>query len=178
MHYIRVKTIVFTAIFISLTVIFTHVFAIQTPFIRISFGFLPVALFAMLFGPIKGACMAALADLLGCLIFSPGLYFPGFTVSAFLSGLIYGYFFYNKKITLTKIIFVSSIIFILIDLFLNTLWLCALYQKAAQVFFLSRFIKGAILLPIQISIIYTVYKAVYHHKISDVIHTKNSFFNS
>lgn len=178
MHYIRVKTIVFTAIFISLTVIFTHVFAVQTPFIRISFGFLPVALFSMLFGPIKGACMAALADLLGCLFFSPGLYFPGFTVSAFLSGLIYGYFFYNKKITLTKIIFVSSIIFILIDLFLNTLWLCTLYQKAAQAFFLSRLIKGAILLPIQISILYTVYKTIYHHKISGVMNTKNSFFNS
>lgn len=172
MNHVNVKTIVFTAIFISLTIIFTHVFAIQTPFIRISFGFLPVALFAMLFGPIKGACMAALSDLLGCLIFSPGLYFPGFTVSAFLSGLIYGYFFYNKKITLVKIIFASSIIFILIDLFLNTLWLCTLYQKAAQAFFISRLIKGGILLPIQIGMLYTVYKSVYHHKISGSINIK------
>ncbi len=172
MNYVNVKNIVFTAIFISLTVIFTHVFAIQTPFIRISLGFLPVALFAMLLGPIKGACMAALSDLLGCLVFSPGLYFPGFTVSSFLTGLIYGYFFYHKKITLQKIIFVNIIIFILIDLFLNTLWLCTLYQKAAQAFFISRLIKGLILLPIQITILYTVYKAIYHHKISGLIHMK------
>ncbi|WP_110955619.1 folate family ECF transporter S component [Anaerosinus massiliensis] len=169
---LRIKTIVFSAIFISLTIIFTHILAIQTPFVRVSFAFLPIALFSAMFGPTKGGFMAAIADLLGCFIFFPGLYFPGFTFSAFMTGMLYGYFFHQKKITLKKVILVHLLLFLTIDLFLNTIWLCILYKKAAYAFFMSRFIKGSILLPIQISTFYTLYKALQPYKFSQQMHLK------
>jgi len=164
------KSLVTAAIFIALNIIFTYIFAIQTPFIRVSFTFLPIAIFSMLFGPLRGGLVAAIADILGCFIFSPALFFPGFTLSAFMSGMIYGYFFYNKKITLSKIIIVNLIIFLFIVLTLNTLWFSILYHNAAQLFFLGRFLKCLILLPLQIAMIYAVYKPLknlaVHHKIS------------
>lgn len=163
-------TIVVSAMFISLNIIFTHMLAIQTPFIRISFGYLPIALFCALFGPILGGTIAAIADILGCIIFSSGLYFPGFTLSAYLSGIIYGYFFYHKKVSIQRIIMASTVIFIFIDLILNTLWLSILYHKAAQVFFAGRLIKCSILLPIQIITIYIVYHSLLRHKIVNIIH--------
>lgn len=152
------KLLCLAAIFIALHIVLTNILAIQTPFIRIDFGFLAVAIFSMLFGPLKGGIMAAVADVIGCLLFFPGLYFPGFTLSAFLSGVIYGYFLYDQKITVRKIAMASFCIFLLIDLTLNTLWLSLLYHKAAQLFLLGRFIKCAILLPIQGAMIYTIYK--------------------
>ena len=85
MYNFNSKMIVLSGIFIALIIIFTHVLAIQTLFLRISFGFLPLAVYASICGPLYGAFIGALADILGCLIFSPGFYFPGFTISTSLS---------------------------------------------------------------------------------------------
>lgn len=159
-----INTTVKAAIFIALNIIFTHIFAIQTPFIRISFGFLPVAIFAILFGPVRGAITAAIADILGCLIFSPGLFFPGFTVSAFLSGMIYGAFLYNKQFSIQRIVLASLAVFIFVDLFMNTFWLTLLYHKAAPTFLVTRLIKCSIMLPIQVMTIYVVYARIVRHK--------------
>ncbi|MBP2644555.1 MAG: hypothetical protein H6Q67_2442 [Firmicutes bacterium] len=87
--FLTTNTLIISAIFVSMIIIFTNVFAIQTPFIRISLSFLPIAMFSILFGPILSGIVAAIADVLGCLVFSPGLFFPGFTVSSFASGMIY-----------------------------------------------------------------------------------------
>lgn len=164
--YLTTTTLVISAIFISLNVIFTHVFAIQTPFIRISLSFLPITMFSMLFGPLPGGIVAALADVLGCLFFSPGLFFPGFTLSSFAAGMIYGYFLHNKKVTMRRIALASLVVFLVIDLGLNTLWLSILYNKAAQAFLLGRFIKGASLLPLQIAAIYTICKPLLRYKVA------------
>lgn len=161
------KILIVSAIFIALCIIFTNILAIQTPFIRISFGFLPLAVFSMLFGPLKGGMVGAISDIIGCLFFSPGLYFPGFTISSFLSGVIYGYFLYNEEITLARITMASIVIILFIDLTLNTLWLSILYHKAAQLFLLGRLIKCLIMLPIQISIIYAVYKPLLRYRIAN-----------
>jgi len=158
LSYSTAKPLVSTGIFIALVIIFTHIFAIQTPFVRISFGFLPIALFAALFGPLRAALMAAAADLFGCLIFSPGLFFPGFTCSAALSGLVYGYFFYKKEITIKRSVMACGLVFLAIDLGLNTLWLVLLYQKAASAFFLSRLLKSALLFPAHVSLIFMLSK--------------------
>lgn len=166
LHASKLNTLIMASLFISLNIIFTYIFAVQTPFIRISFGFLPVAIFAALFGPLKGAVMAAAADILGCLIFSPGLYFPGFTVSAFIAGLIYGTMLYRKQPSLKRIFFACFFILLLVDLLLNTIWLSFLYHKAAQTFLLGRMFKETIMLPIQTLLIYTVYIRIFKQKSS------------
>lgn len=154
------KMIVLSGIFIALIIIFTHVLAIQTLFLRISFGFLPLAVYASICGPLYGAFIGALADILGCLIFSPGFYFPGFTISTALSGYIYGYYFHDKPVSLKRICIVFIFLFCSVDMLLNTFWLSLLYHKAATAFLLSRFIKNIIFLPINIIVFSVVYKTI------------------
>ncbi len=149
---------VFAGVFIALTILFTYVFSIQTPFVRFSFGFLPIAIYASMFGSLRGGLMAASADLLGSMLFFPGAFFPGFTLSNFLSGIIYGYFLQTNELNLRRICIPFILIFIFIDLILNTLWLVMLYHQAATAFFLSRFIKGALFLPVQTFLFCMVYR--------------------
>ncbi|MDQ0202778.1 folate family ECF transporter S component [Pectinatus haikarae] len=164
MYHFKAKMVVLNGIFVALIILFTHIFAVQTPFLRISFGFLPLAVYAAICGPLHGGMVGAAADLLGCMLFSPGFYFPGFTLSAFFSGYVYGYCFYNKNISMKRIFCTFIFLFVIVDLFFNTLWLSMLYHKAAMTFLLSRFIKGLIFLPINIIFFSVVYKAVQKYR--------------
>ena len=169
MHKIPTETLVCTSIFIALTILFTDVFSIQTPFLRLSFGFLPIAIFAAIFGPLPAGIMAAAADILGTAIFFPGIFFPGFTLSSFLSGILYGLFLHHRQPGWPAIITPFLLIFFFIDLGLNTLWLIQLYHKAAEAFFLSRLIKCSICLPIQIGLFYLIYRPIAKYR---AIHSK------
>lgn len=72
----KTKVLVMMALFVAMEVILTRFLSIQTPTIRIGFGFVPIALSAILLGPWRGGLTAVLADLLGMLLFSKGMYFP------------------------------------------------------------------------------------------------------
>ena len=53
----------------------------------------------MMYGPLSAGVAYALGDLLGMMIFPNGSYFPGFTLTAFLTGVIYGlYYTENQKL--------------------------------------------------------------------------------
>ena len=75
----RTRSLVLAGVFAALTVLLTYVFAVQTPFVRFSFGFLPLALYGALAGPWRAALVAAAADLIGVSLFGTGAFFPGFT---------------------------------------------------------------------------------------------------
>jgi ECF transporter S component (folate family) len=147
-------------VFVAFTILFTYVFSIQTPFVRISLGFLPTAVYASLAGPLRGCLAAVLADILGAVLFT-GMYFPGFTLSAALAGSIYGFFLYRKPISLKRICLPFLLVFVIVDLGCNTIWLTLLYHKAASVFFLSRLMKAIICLPGNIFLFYLVYRPLY-----------------
>lgn len=64
----KVNKIVYMGLLIALKVILTRFLSIQTPIVRIGFGFLPIAVAGIMFGPIF-AGIAAIADILGMIIF-------------------------------------------------------------------------------------------------------------
>ena len=108
---------------IALQIILTRFFpTFQT--IRIDFAFVPIAICSMLYGPIKAGGAAALGDIIGVILYpSPFPYFPGFTFSAFLSGMIFGLFLYRKPKSTLRIAMPVVIIFIVKTLGLDTLWI-------------------------------------------------------
>ena len=57
---------------------------------QMNFGFLPIAVAGYLFGPFGGMLVAIFGDVIGTLLFGTGAYFPGFTVTAALVGIVYG----------------------------------------------------------------------------------------
>jgi ECF transporter S component (folate family) len=156
----KTKVLVLMGLFIALHVILTRIIRpVELPYLRVSFGFLATSLSAILMGPVLSGVNAAISDIVGYFLFPSGsAFFPGFTISAFLTGLIYGVFLYKKPKSLIRIGLAVLIISIVVDLGLNTLWLSMLYEKAWMVLFGGRLIKTAILFPVQIAFIYMLWK--------------------
>jgi len=106
-------------------------------------------------------------DLIGALAMPFGPYFPGFTVSMALIGLIYGLLIYrnpNKEIKEWKFILkliVSNILALgLISVLLNGLWLYVLMNQAYVVILAARISEQLIMMPILIILIYALERAV------------------
>jgi len=156
----KVNKIVYLGLLICLEVVFTRFLSIQTPIIRVGFGFLPIAAAGILLGPVWAGIAAAIADILGMMIFPKGAYFPGFTVSAFVGGLIYGVAFYKRHVSLFRSTIAVAAIIVIIDLFMNTYWLTIITGKAAKVILYPRLIKSVIMLPIQTLLIFSLWKVI------------------
>ena len=63
-------------------------------------------------------------DLISNTIFSSGsMFFPGFTVSAFISGVIAGIFLYNQKISWQRVTIYVFTQLLVTNVFFTTLWL-------------------------------------------------------
>jgi ECF transporter S component (folate family) len=156
----KTKTIVFVGLLVSMEVIFTRFLSFETPILRISFGFDPIAISAVLFGPVIGGLTAAIADILGMMIFPKGAYFPGFTLSAFLGGVIYGLFLHRKQVTILNTAISVLLVSLFIDLGLNTLWLSMITGKAAAAILIPRIYARAVMFPIQTVTIHLVWKYI------------------
>ncbi|MBQ8503836.1 MAG: folate family ECF transporter S component [Clostridia bacterium] len=91
--------------------------------LRISFSFIPVVIAARRFGVLGAVTVYGLGDLIGAFAFpTTGGYLPGFTVTAAVSGLIFGLFL-QKKGGLVRIVLSVVTSQIVCSLVMNSLWL-------------------------------------------------------
>ena len=155
-----VKKLVQISLLIALQIILTRFCSIQTPIVRIGFGFVAVVVTAIMYGPICAGVANGIADIIGTILFPTGAYFPGFTLTAILSGVIYGVFLYKKPITWARIIGASIAINIGLNLCLNTYWLSILMGKGFMALLPTRIIKELIMIPIKVIIIGIVWKKI------------------
>lgn len=154
------RSLAFSAMLLAIAVV-VGFFAIQvTESIKISFAFLVDELCGALFGPVVGMIEGGLADLLKYLVAPTGPYFPGFTISSIVGGLIYGLFLYGRKVTLRRVIACNATITVFVNMVLNTYWLTMLYGSAFMAIFPARIVKELIMLPINVAMFYGVYKAL------------------
>lgn len=155
----RTRVIVFAGLLIAMYIVLNYWLSIPlTPSIIVKFGFLPLSFMSMLIGPFLSGAAAAIGDIIGATSFPQGPFFFGFTVSAFVTGVIYGLFLYKKPKTLLRILLAVLCVTILVDFGLNTYWLTLLYGKGFFVLLSGRVVKSLIMLPVQVTIIYTVWR--------------------
>lgn len=147
---IRAKDIALLGLLIAIEVILTRFFAIENSFIRISFSFLPLMIMGHLFGPWLAGMGGIGGDLIGMIVFPKAMFFPGFTLNAFLIPFIYGCVFYQKEITLKRNITAQLIIMGSISLFLTPIWLNMLFKIPIIELLPVRLLKECIMLPIKI----------------------------
>lgn len=140
--------IVTVALLIALDVILTRFLSIQTQFLRLGFGFLPIAIAGVAYGPFWGAVTGAVGDILGMIIYPPAEYFPGFTLTALLTGFTFGLILYNKPVSAPRILIASAIVCIFCNLILDTLWLDIMYGSGFIVLLPARAVKCVINIPI------------------------------
>ncbi|MBR4670309.1 MAG: folate family ECF transporter S component [Butyrivibrio sp.] len=120
-----------------------------TPIIEIRFGSLPIAVAGMSLGPIVAAIIGAVIDVLGFFVKPTGPFFPGFTISGIVSGLIFGLVLYKKKLHPVRILVALVLQTLVVGIIMNTFWLDFMYIKAG--FFttlMMRLPKELVMLPI------------------------------
>ena len=127
---ITLRQLTVSALLIALDVVFTRVLAINTPLMKIGLGFAAVALSAMLYGPLWAALTAALGDLIGALLFPTGAYFPGFTLTAALTGLLFGLFLFRREKSWLRAFFAALTNCFLVTLVLNTLMIAVFFRSS------------------------------------------------
>lgn len=101
----RTQTLTTVGLFLAIQMVLSSYGTIQVnDSLKISLAHLALAPTAMLFGPVAAAIQGAMSDILGFLLKPTGPYFPGFTISAALGGVIYGLFLFESDRKLWQIV--------------------------------------------------------------------------
>ena len=146
---------------IAVEIVLTRFLSINLPTIRIGFGFLPIAIVAILYGPIWAGIAAVLGDIIGATLFSPFGIFPGFTLTALLIGVVYGVFLYKHPKSLPRTLIAVLIVTIVLQLTLDTYWVQLLTGQGFIALLPSRVIRTIIMIPVQIILIQTMARVVF-----------------
>lgn len=160
----KTKQLLLASLLLATTIIFARFLSIKTPILIIGFSFIPIMLCAILLNWKWTILVSGLADLIGALLFPMGAYFFGYTISAILTGLIYGLLINRKdkdwsnKKFIIRLIIACSISLLLVNGCLNTLWIYITTKSAFNVIVPVRIVKQLIMLPIQVAVIYLLYR--------------------
>ena len=140
------------ALFIALEIILSRFLSFNVWNMKIGFNFIPVVIAAIILGPVAGGIVAAAGDFLGAILFPIGAYFPGFTLTAFLTGVVWGIFLHKKR-TNKRLFFAVLINQLVLSLLLNSIWISILYGTPFLPLLYARIVQCAILGPIQFIVI-------------------------
>ena len=157
------EVVITTGFMIALAVVLSKLVSINISFLRIGFGFLPIAVLGILYGPVVAAIGYGLADLIGAWLFPTGAFFPGFTVSAVLTGLIFGWVLYKKEVTFWRALLASALVCLIVNLLINTYWLTIIIGKGFEVLLASRAVKEIVAIPVMAIIIVLIDRYVLKH---------------
>lgn len=132
-------------------------FSIHTWNLKIGFSFVPVVIAALAYGPVAAGMVGAIGDIVGALMFPVGAYFPGFTLTAFLTGAVFGICL-RKKVSAASVIVSVLISQALISQCLNTYWISFLYGSPYVPLFMTRIYQTAGMSAVQAAMIFLIDK--------------------
>ena len=146
---LNTRKLVISAMLITLDLIFTRLLAINTPVMKIGFGFAAVAMAALLYGPAWASLTAALGDIVGAVLFPSGPFFPGFTLTAAMTGLIFGLLLHGGKKKLWQPILASALNCMLVTVLANTAMISYISGTPFDVLLAARSVQFVIMFPVQ-----------------------------
>lgn len=126
---------------------------------KIGFGFVPVFVAAYLYGPLAAGIVGALGDFLGAVLFPVGAYFPGFTATAFVSGVVFGLLLHKKQ-TAPRILAATLINQLVLGLVVNTFWISILYGSSFGGLMAARIVQCGIMIVLEFVVIFFLRKAL------------------
>ena len=140
--------IAIAAILIAMEIVFSRFLSFNPWNMKIGLAFFPVMLSGYLLGPIGGAAVGLISDILGATLFPSGSFFPGFTATATLTGLIFGLCF-CKKVNIGRITIAVLSNQLVCSLALNSLWLSIMYHSPYTALIVSRIPQTCIMIAVQ-----------------------------
>ncbi len=159
MKKLNTRMVVIMGMLIAIQIVLSRFCSINAWNVKIGFGFVPIAIAAILYGPIPAALVGILSDFLGAVLFPIGPYFPGFTLTAGLTGLVYG-FLLHKEQSFVRILASALITQFILGLLLNTFWISVLYGSEFGPLMLTRLVQCAILTPVEFIVIQAISKSI------------------
>lgn len=126
--------------------------------LEVGFDFLAVAAIGYLCGPWVAGLSGIVTDLLGYILRPNGPYFPGWTLSAILVGVLYGLWLYRRPIKLWRVVLCKLNMVLLFNFLLTPLWLHITYGQSFVVLSSLRLVKNVIKFPIDIALLMLVLK--------------------
>lgn len=87
-------------------------------------------------------------------------FFPGWTVGAMTAGVLYGCFFYKRKLTIVRVLAAELCVSVVCNMILGTLWLDMMYGKGFFVLLPMRVIKNLVMWPVNSFLFYTMTMAM------------------
>ena len=143
-----VKSISIIGILVAMEIILAR-FSIHTWNLKIGFSFIPVVVAAIFYGPVTAGLVGAIGDIMGYILFPVGAYFPGFTLTAFVTGMIFG-FFLRKSQSVLNVVLAVLCVQIFVSQFMNTYWISFLYGSPYWALFATRIYQTAAMIAVQI----------------------------
>ncbi len=154
------KTLTLAAMLTAIGILLGYFKIPVNQFIEFRFAFLPICMAGMMLGPGIAGVIGALIDVGGFLVYPTGPYFPGFTLSGIVSGIIFGIILYKKRPTLQRIIVSQAVYTLLVGIILNSIWLNQLYLKLGYLnTILYRLPKELAMFVVNTVLVYTLFKA-------------------
>jgi len=146
----KLKKLVTLGLLLAITIVLSRFLSISLYNIKIGFSFVPILICAYLYGPVYAGGLAGLADLIGSLLFPIGPYFPGFTFTAVLTGIVCGLFLKGRVMTSNwKILAMVLINQLIIGLVINTMFISVLYNGDYYALMLTRIPQYVIMIPVE-----------------------------
>ena len=128
--------------------------------LKIYFSFLVVGLGCACYGPVVGMLAGGIIDTVGFLLAGYGEpYFPGYLLTAVLSGLIYGVLLYRRPVSIPRLIVLRLLINFGNNVALGSVWKAMLYGKGYLYYFTTGLVKNAVLLPLEVFLMWMVLRA-------------------
>lgn len=163
----KTRVLCAAAVFAALYVVLYAAKLPITAGLRISFTYISLALSGWLLGPVPAMLVGFVGDILGSNLFPQGAYFPGFTLTSVLSGLIYGLILYRRNPK--KMLFPVAISKLTTNLFmnigLNSFWLYFIMGNGWLAGFADRVVKNIIALPIEVIVLLLIIKILHSYNV-------------
>lgn len=147
-----IRRLVVLGLLIGLNVTLSRLVSISNQSFKISLSFITLVVSAYLYGPLYSSLVGGISDLIGSLLFPIGAYNPLFTLTAMLSGFVYGFCLY-KELKLKNIIYAVFINKFIVSLLINTFIISLIYKTAFKALFITRLYSNIIMTFIEIIII-------------------------
>ncbi len=127
---------------------------------RVFFHFIIIALGGVIYGPVCGAYVGFVADILGFLVHPQGAFFPGYTITSIVSGFTYGLFLYKNKISILRLLACKATVSLVSNVFLNALWDSVFAPSSYWVLMAARVPKNLVMLPLEVAMMVVLFNVL------------------
>lgn len=144
----KLRDLIVMGLLVAIEVILSRFLSVNAWNMKIGFNFIPVVVAAVLYGALPAGIVAAMGDFIGAILFPIGAYFPGFTFTALLTGLVFGAFLHKSQ-KLERVLASVLINQLILGLWLNSFWISMLYGTEYLPLLLTRIPQCVVLCVVQ-----------------------------